>query len=57
MSKKEQRKCRCFVRHALTTEERKQVSEVLAYSRSIGDSHGTMLAVMQLDRCPTAKKA
>ena len=49
--------CRCFIRHAITPEERKSVAEALEYSRSIGDMRGVQLALMQLGECKTAKEA
>lgn len=46
--------CRCFVRHAITPDERKAVSENLDYFRSIGDQQGIMISVAQLCPCPRA---
>lgn len=48
--------CRCFVRHAITPEEREQVGKNLDYARSVGDNVGTMLSIMQLGHCPSADK-
>ena len=50
---KKKKECRCFIRHASTSKERKGVVDRLTYSRSIGDSLGTMLAIAMLGACPS----
>jgi hypothetical protein len=47
--------CRCFVRHAITPEEREQAWENLQYCRRIGDSNGMILYLAQLQPCPQEK--
>ena len=45
--------CHCFIRHAITPEERKAASDRLDYSRSIGDQNGMIIALAQLTgNCP-----
>ena len=44
--------CTCIVKHAVTDEERAEVSKNLAYFRSIGDSMGAMMQLWMLQPCP-----
>lgn len=46
------KKCRCFIYHFNTPEERKQGVENLKYFRRIGDTSGIMITVAQLSGCP-----
>ena len=41
-------KCRCFIWHPLTKDERALVAERLDYARSVGDRHATMIAAAAL---------
>jgi len=50
-----QSECRCFIRHAITPDERKAISDAMHYVRSIGDMRGVQFALMQLGECRTAK--
>jgi len=44
--------CSCFIRHARTVEERTHVVRNLNYTRSTGDSIGTMILLASLGACP-----
>jgi hypothetical protein len=46
------KKCNCFIRHALTEEERKAATDRLEYSRSIKDNLGVLVAMAALAGCP-----
>lgn len=44
--------CNCFIRHAVTEQERKEVIDQLNYSRSIKDNVGVLMAMASLAGCP-----
>ena len=48
------KRCKCLVRHAITEEERKQIWEMLRSARKTGDQNGVLLAMRQLDHCPSS---
>jgi len=50
-----ERVCHCFIKHAITPQERKHVMERLHYFRRIGDTQGTMLALAMLGKCYGSK--
>lgn len=47
------KKCRCIIKHPDNEEERAAIKENLDYFRKIGDSNGILLAIGQLQGCPT----
>lgn len=47
--------CNCWIRHAVTPEHRKQVTQLLDRSRKIGDTTGIMLSLAQLAPCPAGQ--
>ena len=48
--------CRHIIRHAVTEEERERAIKALEYSRSMGDSTGTMFVLAQLSQCPNVAR-
>tara|TARA_A100001011_G_scaffold354543_1_gene397031 strand:- start:484 stop:675 length:192 start_codon:yes stop_codon:yes gene_type:complete len=50
--------CHCFIRHAVTKEDREAVTRRLEYAREIGDSNGIIIALAQLTgNCPARRAA
>ncbi len=48
--------CHCFIRHAITPEDRKTVTHRLEYAREIGDNNGLIIALAQLTgHCPARR--
>lgn len=45
--------CHHLIRHAVTDAERKAAKKALDYARSVDDTQGTMIALAQLQGCPT----
>lgn len=45
--------CNCFIRHAITAEERAAVTRNLDHFRSIGDTNGAVLMMAALTKCPS----
>ena len=50
--------CHCFIRHAVTKDDREAVARRLEYAREIGDSNGIIIALAQLTGdCPARRAA
>jgi hypothetical protein len=56
MTKTVDKPCRCLVHHPLPGAERQAVVDRLKYSREVGDSQGTMIALMQLGQCKSRQE-
>lgn len=48
--------CHHFIRHAVTDQDRAQVTTALEYARTVGDDAGMRLAIAQLSPCPSIKE-
>ena len=49
--------CRCFIKHAITGDERREAADRLSYSRSIGDTNGMIIALTALTGyCPAREQ-
>jgi len=50
-------KCRCFIWHPLTKDERQRVARALDNARATRDTHSMMIHAMQLQqRCPSREE-
>ena len=51
--KKEQNKCRCIIKHAITADERKAAMDRLEVARQLSDTTGIILSLSMLTgNCP-----
>lgn len=48
--------CYCFIRHAITDEERKQAKKALDIAYQLGDSTGIIIGLAALSPCPERKE-
>jgi len=49
--------CHCFIRHAISQAERKEVAKQLEYARKLGDTNGIIIAMAMLTgQCPAREK-
>jgi hypothetical protein len=44
--------CHCFIRHAVTPDERAAAIKRLEYSRNVSDTNGIIIALSALGACP-----
>ena len=49
--------CHCFIKHAITTDEREAASKMLERSRELSDMQGIIIAISALSgNCPSRDK-